>query len=74
MILGKKEIARITDGRFENILVCDHQFAPDFQNWYDNCFYGIKNAHTFEERFELAKAGQYFCYSKPSLKLVVEEQ
>lgn len=74
MILGDKEIARITDGRFENILICDHPFAPNFQEWYNNCFYGIEVAQTFEERYELAKAGHYFCYSKPFLQLVVEEQ
>ena len=73
MILGEKEIARIIDGKFVNIVVCNHPFAPNFQKWYEDCFYGIENAQSFEVRFEFVKIGQYFCYSKPSLKLMAEE-
>ena len=73
MILGEEEIARITDGKFENILICNHYLAPNFHNWYDDCFYGIAHSRTFEQRFDLVKQKQYFCYSKPSLKLVAEE-
>ena len=51
----------------------NHPFAPNFQNWYDDCFYNIRGAKTFEQRFELVKQGQYFCFSKPALKLIAEE-
>ena len=44
MILGEEEIARITDGKFENILICNHYLAPNFHNWYDDCF--ELNIHT----------------------------
>ena len=73
MILGENEVARITDGVFENIVICNHPFAPNFQNWYDDCFYNIRGAKTFEQRFELVKQGQYFCFSKPAVKLIAEE-
>ena len=73
MILGGKEVAKVTDGVFENILICNHKFAPDFHSWYDNSFYNIKNSRTFEERFELVKQNNYFCFSKPSLILIAEE-
>lgn len=74
MILGDKEIARIVDGVFEEKVICNHRFAPNFRNWYDDCFYNIKGSKSFEERFELVKKNNYFCFSKPSLKLIAEEQ
>ena len=73
MYLGEREVARITDGVFEDLVNSNHPFAPDFRVWYDECFYHLQAEVTFEERFELAKCGQYFCFSKPSLKLVAEE-
>ena len=73
MILGEKEVARVTEGVFEDLLQNRHPFAPNFQNWYDESFYGIPCARTFEERYVMVKHGQYFCFSKPALKLVAEE-
>ena len=73
MVLGETEVARITDGVFEDLLKSKHEFAPNFQNWYDDCFYGIKGAKEFEARFEYVKIGNYFCFSKPSLKLIAQE-
>ena len=73
MILGETEVARITDGVFEDLLQCKHEFAPNFENWYDDCFYNIRGSKEFGARFELVKQGHYFCFSKPSLKLIAEE-
>lgn len=73
MMIGNKELARITDGVFTNIIPCRHEFSPDFRAWYDDCFFEIENAQTFEERFEHVLNGNYFCFTKPSVKLVAEE-
>ena len=73
MISGEHELARITDGVFTNTILCRHPFSPNFKEWYDDCFFGIENAETFEQRYEHAKNGNYFCYSKPSVRLVIEE-
>lgn len=73
MILGGKEIARITENGFQDLLNNPHSFAPNLMNWYDESFYGIPCAKTFEERYVMVEHGQYFCFSKPALKLVAEE-
>ena len=73
MMLGGEEVARITDGQFEAKLINTSPFAFNLKSMYDNCFYGISDTATFEQQFEAAKNGRYFCYSKPSLKLVTEE-
>lgn len=64
-MLGDKERARITDGVFTNSISCRNEFSPNFKEWYDDCFFGIENAQTFEERFEHALNGNYFCFTKP---------
>ena len=73
MYLGDSEVARVTDGVFEDLVNSKHPFAPNFKEWYDACFYHLPGEVTFEERFEFVKCGHYFCYLKPSLKLVAEE-
>lgn len=73
MILGEREVARVTENGFQDLLNNRHPFAPNFQNWYDESFYNIPGARTFEDRYALVKHGQYFCFSKPALKLVAEE-
>lgn len=69
LILGGREVARVEEGIFKNTLICNHPFAPDFKKWYADCFYNLENANTFEQRYNLVKLGQYFCFSKPALKL-----
>lgn len=74
LILADREIARVEEGVFKQLVELDPkniELLPDnlFQTWYEDCFYGIPNSSTFEERFELAMKQNYFCYSKPKLKL-----
>lgn len=73
LLIKDEEIARVVDGKFSTTIKPVGVCPPNFNRWYEDCFYGIKNARTFEERFEAVKAGNYFCYSKPQLKLVAEE-
>ena len=73
LMIKDEEIARVEDGKFFTTIKPVGVCPPNFNQWYEACFYGIKNARTFEERFEAVKAGNYFCYSKPQLKLVAEE-
>jgi hypothetical protein len=75
LLIGGSEIARVTDGIFSNTITPMGICPPNFAQWYEDCFYGLKGTRTFEERFEAVKSGKYFCYSKPCLKLeAVEEQ
>ncbi len=75
LLIGGSEIARVTDGIFSNTITPMGICPPNFAQWYEDCFYGLKGTRTFEERFEAVKSGNYFCYSKPCLKLeAVEEQ
>jgi len=74
LMLQDTEIARVEDGEFKNTMTPVGICPPDFYQWYNDSFYGIKNARTFEERFEAVKNNQYFCYTKPHLKLIAEEQ
>lgn len=74
LVLADREIARVEEGVFKQLVELDPkniELLPDnlFQTWYEDCFYGIPNSSTFEERFELVKEQNYFCYSKPKLKL-----
>lgn len=74
LILADREIARVEEGVFKQLVELspkNMELLPDnlFQTWYEDCFYGIPNSSTFEERFELVKEQNYFCYSKPKLKL-----
>lgn len=46
------------------------KFAPNLLGWYNDCFYGIKNSSTFDDRFRLVEKNNYFCFSKPELELV----
>ena len=73
LMLQDTEIARVVDGKFKNTMTPVGICPPDFYTWYNDCFYSIKNARTFEERFEAVKEQRYFCYSKPTLKLIAEE-
>ena len=72
MILADKEVARVEEGQFKNLIEIQNCFVSNnvFSNWYDDCFYGIKNSATFDDRFRLVKENNYFCYSKPELKLI----
>lgn len=73
LMIKDEEIARVEDGVFSNTITPVGICPPKFSQWYEDCFYGIKGTRTFEERFEAVKAGNYFCYSKPQLKLEAEE-
>ncbi|MBE5970671.1 MAG: hypothetical protein E7242_10620 [Lachnospiraceae bacterium] len=73
LILAGEEIARVTDGKIDKIRMSDSPYSFNLEQLYDACFYGIKNAIDFDERFELAKNGNYFCWMKPQLKLETEE-
>lgn len=74
MFAGEIELAQIVDGRYEEIFQrADSEFSKPFIDLYEKCFYNIKNSKTFEERFELVQQGMYFCYEKPSVRLIAEE-
>lgn len=71
MRLSDIELARIEEGKFVPVLeLKNRQYGPDFKQWYEDCFYGIKNSRTFDERYELVESNGYFCYSKPELTLI----
>ena len=73
MLLADREIARVEEGVFRILIEPKRgdDLLPDnlYQSWYEDCFYGIENSSTFDERFELVEVQNYFCYSKPKLKL-----
>lgn len=50
-----------------------HPHSPNLREWFDACFYSLP-CETFDERYEFVKADAYFCYLKPTLKLVVKEE
>lgn len=74
MVLDDREFARVEEGGiFKNIIEpVGGELLPSnlFQQLYEDCFYGIPNSSTFDERFELARANNYFCWRKPALQLV----
>ncbi len=70
LILADKEVARVEEGRFNQIVETKGRFAPNFAEWYDACFFGIANSETFDERFERVRENNYFCFKKPALKLI----
>ena len=74
MMLAGEEIARIEEGKFTYVIEPKGgSLAPNFVNWYNDCFYGIPHSSTFEERFKLVEENNYFCFSKPKLKLIAKE-
>lgn len=70
MFAGEKEIARIEEGKFKQLVETKGPLAPNFQDWYNNCFYSVANSKSFEERFKLVEENNYFCYSNPHIKLI----
>ena len=76
MILGDEEIARVEEGVFKNIVepACKWEGVSNnlFKTWYEDCFYGIENSSTFEERLELLRKQNYLCYSKPHIQLTIQ--
>lgn len=74
MVLGNMIIAEVNDGNFHSLLNNRHPFALNPQELYDASFYGVPHSETFDDRVKLVQAGQYFCYVKPSLKMIVVEQ
>lgn len=74
MVLGNRIIAEVNDGELHDLLNNRHPFALKPQELYDASFYGIPHSSTFDDRVKLVQAGQYFCYVKPSLKMIVVEQ
>lgn len=72
MELGGKEIARIEEGVFIPLIDCRGRFQPNLTDWYEDCFFGVKNSSSFEERFKRVEENDYFCYSKPALKLIAK--
>lgn len=76
MILGDEEIARVEEGVFKNIVEPARKWEGVsnnlFKTWYEDCFYGIENSSTFEERLELVRKQNYLCYSKPHIQLTIQ--
>ena len=76
MILGDEEIARVEEGVFKNSeeTACKWEGVSNnlFKTWYEDCFYGIENSSTFEERLELVRKQNYLCYSKPHIQLTIQ--
>ncbi|MCR5517274.1 MAG: hypothetical protein K6F17_01715 [Lachnospiraceae bacterium] len=73
MMMGTIEVAKIEDGKFTNIVKNSSGLIPSFIQLYDDCFYGIPHSNTFEERYSLVTKNNYFCYTKPTLKLIAKE-
>ena len=70
MILGDQEIARIDEeGRFTQMVEFKGLVQPSALQLYEDCFYGVPNSSTFDERFELVRVHNYFCWTKPTLQL-----
>lgn len=72
MMIGDRHIATVTESGMETFIK-SHPFAPNLAEWYEACFYEVPNSDTFEERYELVLAGNYFCYLKPGLTLIAVE-
>ena len=70
MILGDREIARIEeDGTFRQLVEFKGMVQPSVRQLYEDCFYGVPNSSTFDERFEHVRVHNYFCWTKPALQL-----
>ena len=70
VILGDREIARIDEeGNFKQLVEFKGLAQPSVRQLYEDCFYGVPNSSTFDERFELVKVHKYFCWTKPNLQL-----
>lgn len=72
MMIGGHHIATISDHGMETFIK-PHMYAPNLDEWYGACFYSIPHSDTFEQRYDLVVQNNYFCYLKPSLKLVAED-
>lgn len=69
LVLGEREVGRAYEGRFVN-MVPANPFGINSKSWYDNSFFGIERGNAdFEERWKLVEGNNYFCFSKPTLKL-----
>ena len=69
LFLGEREVGRAYADRFVN-MVPPGPFMPDVRQWFDDCFFHIESGSgDFEERWKLVEENNYFCFSKPSLKL-----
>lgn len=73
MMLAEEEIARIEEGVFKKIMKCNGFFIPNFEDWYNDSFYNIPNSKTFDQRYELVRNNNYFCYSKPDIRLIARD-
>lgn len=70
VILSDREIARIDEeGNFKQLVEFKGLVQPSVRQLYDDCFYGVPNSSTFDERFELVESHSYFCWTKPALQL-----
>lgn len=70
MILSDREIARIDEeGNFKQLVEFKGLAQPSVRQLYEDCFYGVPNSSTFDERFELVRVHKYFCWTKPTLQL-----
>ena len=70
MMIKDQEIARVSKDGLQAFINLNSPLAPKLQDWYNASFYGIKNAKTFEERWDRVEENNYFCYLKPHLVLV----
>ena len=69
LFLGEREVGRACADRFVNMVPPD-PFDINSKYWYDDSFFGIETGSAdFEERWKLVEANNYFCFSKPTLKL-----
>ncbi len=69
LFLGEHEIGRAYEDRFQCLLE-PGPFMPDIRQWYDDSFFSIESGSgDFEERWKLVEGNNYFCFSKPTLKL-----
>lgn len=75
LILGDEELAQVVNGEFKQLKPVKWPNAsPDlYKQWYEDCFYGKKDSATFDQRVEKVRQHDYFCYSKPHLKLTLQE-
>lgn len=70
MLLGDQEIARIDEeGKFSQLVEFKGLVQPSVRQLYEDCFYEVPNSSTFDERFELVRVHNYFCWTKPVLQL-----
>ena len=68
LYMGEREVGRAYEGRFVDMMP-PNPFGINARSWYEDCFYGVENSGTFEERFQRVLEGKYMCFSKPTLKL-----